>query len=53
MKDSEGKNLVCPQCGHKGLKPVFKNSFSIINKNKSFVCPTGTCPLAQKGNDGK
>ena len=43
MKDFEGKKVVCPKCGHKGVTRVFEGSFSIISK--SSACPTGTCPL--------
>jgi hypothetical protein len=50
MKDSGGENLVCPKCKNKGLKQVFKGSFSIITKNKSFVCPSGTCSLTEKNS---
>ena len=45
MKDSSGKGIVCPKCGHKGLRQVFKGSFSMITKDS--VCPTGTCSLTK------
>lgn len=46
MEDFDGKKLICPKCGNKGLKQVFKKAFSILTKNS--VCPTGTCPLERK-----
>ena len=50
MKDFEGENLVCPRCKNKGLKQVFKGSFSLITKNKSYACPNGMCSLTKKDN---
>ncbi|MBN1263046.1 MAG: hypothetical protein JW991_01690 [Candidatus Pacebacteria bacterium] len=46
MKDFDGKKVVCPECGRKGLKQIFKSPFSIINKKPA--CPTGNCPLVRK-----
>ena len=47
MKDSDGKNVVCPKCKNKGVKRVYEGSFS-IGKKSSFSCPTGTCPLSNR-----
>ena len=47
MKDYDGKKVVCPKCGHRGLNQVFKSGFSLIKKNSSSACPTGTCPLTR------
>jgi len=45
MKDSDGKNVVCPKCKNKGVKRVYEGSFS-IGKKSSSSCPTGTCPFS-------
>lgn len=45
MKDSDGKRIICPKCRNKGLKQVFKGSFSMVKKDS--VCPTGTCSLTK------
>jgi len=45
MKDSNGEKVICPKCGNKGLKQVFKGSFSVITRDSA--CPTGTCPLTR------
>lgn len=54
MKDSEGKDLVCPKCGARGLKRVYSASSGLVTKVKNnsacggAVCPTcsgGTCNL--------
>ena len=47
MEQSDGKNVICPQCNKKGVKRVYEAPF-FIKKNSRPTCSSGTCALNRK-----
>ncbi len=45
MKDSGGKNVICPKCKNKGVKRVYEGLFSIGTRSRVPSCPSGVCPI--------
>jgi len=50
IKDSDSKKLTCSRCDYRGLKKVFRDPFSIINKDSNFLCSSGICSLTKERN---